>query len=59
MKRTHALPSQLGAAARLGIEMILPLAAHENFAVLRYLEAFGEGFVGLHSIGSRKLGIRL
>lgn len=44
----HALPSQLGAAARFGVEMVLPLSAHHELAVLGNLEALSEGFICFH-----------
>lgn len=40
MQRNHALTAELGAAPRLRVEVILSLAAHQNLAVFRDLEAF-------------------
>ncbi len=40
MQRIHPAPVELTPTARLGIEMVLPFATHEDFAVLRDLEPF-------------------
>ena len=48
MQRIHPLSPELGAAARLGVKMVLPLSAHHDFAVLRNLEPLGVGFNCLH-----------
>ena len=42
MERIHALSPQLGAPARLGVEMVLSLATHQNLAIFGDLETFGE-----------------
>ncbi len=48
MQSIHALTTKLCAAARLGVEVILPLAAHQYFPVLGDLEALCVGFVRFH-----------
>ena len=48
MQRRHAATVQLRTSARLGIEMVLPFAAHQDLAVLGDLEAFCVGFCSLH-----------
>jgi len=48
MQHNHALAAQLGAVARLGVEMILPFAAHQNLAVLRNFEPLEICFNGFH-----------
>jgi len=42
MQGNHALPSELGSTPRLGVEMILSLATHHDFAVLGYPETLCE-----------------
>ena len=42
MKVNHSLLSKLGATACLGVEVILSLSAHQDFAILGDLEAFGK-----------------
>ena len=53
MQGNHPLESKLGAAARLSIKVILPFAAHQNFAVLGHLEPFGICLCGFDSHLSR------
>ena len=48
MQGIHPLAAQLRAAARLGVEMILPFAAHQNLAVLRNFEPLEICFNGFH-----------
>ncbi len=48
MQWIHSLSSQLGAAARLGIKVILPFPAHQDLAVLRNLEPFEICFNAFH-----------
>lgn len=49
MQQTHALAPQLGASTCLGVKVILPLAAHQNLAGLRNLEALCVCFDRFHS----------
>ncbi len=42
MQADHALLSKLCATARLGVEVVLSLSAHQNLTVLGNFEAFGK-----------------
>lgn len=48
MQLNHALAPELSAPARLGVEMILPFAAHQDFSGLRDLEPFEVCFDAFH-----------
>ena len=50
MQRIHPLATQLGATARLGVEMVLPFTAHQDLAVLGHLEPFEICFDAFHII---------
>ena len=52
MEQSHPLATELGPAPCFGIEMVLPLAAHEDLPGLRNLEPFEVCFDGFHNTRS-------
>ncbi len=49
MERIHALATELGATARLGVEVVLSFASHQDLSVLRHLEPFEICFDAFHN----------
>ena len=49
MERIHALATELGATARLGVEVVLSFASHQDLSILRHLESFEICFDAFHN----------